>query len=65
MGDDSKINYKVTKSQTYSFANVDMNAVLSPVTSNTNGLNLITCTGDVIPGTNEFSQRVVVFAEQI
>jgi len=26
------------------------------------GLNLISCVGDVIPGTSEFNERIVVFA---
>ena len=64
-GDNTKISYTVVKSQTYSNTQVDMNAVLRSVNPNKPGLNLITCTGEVIKGTNEFSKRIVVFAQQI
>ena len=29
------------------------------------GLNLITCTGNLTQGTNDFDKRIVVFAEQL
>jgi hypothetical protein len=49
----------------YSASNIDMIAAMTAVTAGKPGLNLITCSGDVIPGTSEFNQRVVVFAEQV
>jgi len=64
-GDGVKISYQVIKSQTYSYNNVDMAAVLSPIQPDTPGLNLITCSGAVIKGTNEFNERLVVFTKQI
>jgi sortase (surface protein transpeptidase) len=64
-GDGTIFSYKVVKSQVYSSTNVDMSAALAPVLSGVPGLNLISCTGDVIAGTNNFNQRIVVFAEQI
>ena len=64
-GDDSLINYRVTGTQIYDANNVDMNAVLSPSDITKPSLNLITCTGTVAPGTSEFTQRVVVFSQQI
>jgi hypothetical protein len=39
-----------------------MSALLSPINAGKPGLNLITCTGDVIKGTNDFTERIVVFA---
>ena len=64
-GDGQIFTYKVVKSQTYSDNNVDMQAAVRPITPGKPGLNLITCTGRVKPGTSEFNQRIIVFAEQI
>jgi sortase (surface protein transpeptidase) len=63
-GDGSMFNYKVAKVQTYSADNVNMTEVVNPIDPSSPGLNLISCSGDVIPGTNEFSERIVVFASQ-
>ena len=64
-GDGVTLNYKVVKSQVYDADNVDMQAALSPVAADKPGLNLITCTGKVKPGTSEFNQRLIVFTEQM
>lgn len=61
-GDGVLFTYTVAKSKLYDANNVDMNKVLAPVESGKPGLNLITCDGTVIRGTNEFSKRLVVFA---
>jgi len=58
-------NYKVVKSQVYPSGNVNMPSVLSPVVAGQPGLNLITCTGQVIAGTSEFNERLVVFATEV
>jgi LPXTG-site transpeptidase (sortase) family protein len=63
-GDGITLNYAVVRKQIYAYQKVDMSAVLSPVDASKPGLNLITCTGDVIKGTNDFSERIVVFAVQ-
>jgi LPXTG-site transpeptidase (sortase) family protein len=63
LGDNTSLNYTVVKTQIYSNNDVDMNALLSPITQGVSGLNLITCDGKVIKGTNEFNQRVVVYAK--
>lgn len=63
-GDGKKFDYKVAKTQTYAADNVDMGAVLQPINPGKFGLNLITCAGNVIKGTNDFDKRLVVFAEQ-
>ena len=64
-GDGVIYNYKVVKTQIYSSENIDMSRVLSPVNPGSPGLNLISCFGDVIAGTNEFNERIVVFTELI
>jgi sortase (surface protein transpeptidase) len=61
-GDGTTINYSVVKKQVYAYQQVDMSALLSPIDANKPGLNLITCTGDVIKGTNDFDERIVIFA---
>ena len=61
-GDGTTINYSVVKKQVYDYRQVNMAAVLLPVNAAKPGLNLITCTGTVIKGTNDFNERVVVFA---
>jgi LPXTG-site transpeptidase (sortase) family protein len=64
-GDGTLFTYKVVRSQTFSDNNVDMTSAVTPVTAGKPGLNLITCTGTLKPGTSEFNERVVVYAEQI
>lgn len=63
-GDGQIFNYKVVKTQIYNANNVNMAAALSSIIPGKPGLNLITCTGDVIPGTNDFNERVVVYSIQ-
>jgi sortase (surface protein transpeptidase) len=62
-GDGNKLTYSVTETRLYDAKSVDMAAVLSPVNPSKPGLNLITCAGSVVKGTNEFDKRIVVFAE--
>ena len=64
-GDGTVINYRVVKTQTYNANNVNMQAAVTPITPGTSGLNLITCTGDVIRGTSLFNQRIIVFAQEV
>lgn len=61
-GDGSIVTYLVSKSITYNADQVDMAAVFAPVAKNRPGLNLVSCTGDVVAGTNEFDKRIVIFA---
>jgi len=63
-GDGQVMSYKVVRSQVYDHNDVDMQSAVTPVDPTKPGLNLITCTGDVIPGTNEFNERVLVYATQ-
>ncbi len=59
-GNGTILHYKVSKSQVYDAKTIDMNSILNS-SSNSSALDLITCTGSVVAGTNEFSQRLVVF----
>jgi sortase (surface protein transpeptidase) len=61
-GDGAIFTYKVVKNEVFASNNVDMTSAMTPVVAGKPGLNLITCTGDVIPGTSEFNQRIVVYA---
>lgn len=60
-GDNSVLTYQVVATMKYPYDKVDMNKVLSPIDNATSGLNLMTCTGSVIPNTSEFNQRLVIF----
>ena len=57
--------YSVVKSQIFGANSVDMTSAITPVTPGTPGLNLITCTGDVIPGTSLFNQRIIVYSSLV
>lgn len=63
-GNGAIFTYMVVKTQVYDSNNVDMGAALSPIDKTKPGLNLISCTGDVISGTSEFNERIIVFATQ-
>lgn len=60
-GDNKKFTYTVISSKTYNYKKVDMHQALSPIQAGKPGLNLMTCAGKIIKGTNEFDERVVVF----
>ncbi len=62
-GDGVIFTYSVVKSQIYPAGNVDMQSAITPVEAGKPGLNLITCTGKVSPGTSEFTERIVVYAK--
>lgn len=64
-GNGTVYQYKVMKTQTYEASSINVQTLLTPIDSQHPGLNLITCAGDVIKGTNDFNKRIVVFAEQI
>jgi sortase (surface protein transpeptidase) len=60
-GDNKTFTYKVVSSKVYPYDHVNMNQVLAPVDPSRPGLNLMTCAGQVIKGTSEFNERLVVF----
>lgn len=63
-GDGQVFNFQVTKTHVYDAGSVDMSSLLVSQNTNKPGLNLISCAGDVIPGTSEFNKRIVVYAVQ-
>ena len=63
-GDHKIIKYKVVKTKVYDINHVDMTAVMTPISTKQNGLNLITCTGPFDAKTGNYTQRLVVFAVQ-
>jgi LPXTG-site transpeptidase (sortase) family protein len=64
-GDNQTYTYQVEATKIYGYNSVDMNTVLSTINSTLPGLNLMTCTGQVIKGTSEFNQRLVVFSSLV
>ena len=61
-GDNKTFTYTVIKTQTSDATSVDMASLLVSQDTTRPGLNLISCSGDVIPGTNEFNKRIVIYA---
>ena len=64
-GDDKQFTYQVVSTKIYPYNQVDMHAVLSPISAGKPGLNLMTCTGELIKGTSEFNERLVVFTSLV
>lgn len=61
-GDGKIFTYKVVKTEIDDAASVDMASLLVSQDTAKPGLNLISCSGDVIPGSNEFNKRIVIYA---
>lgn len=64
-GDGKKIHYKVVKVEIHDVNKLDMARLLLPVTVGKHGVNLISCTGKFNAQTNNYEQRVLVFAEAV
>lgn len=64
-GDGQKFTYEVKATKTYDAKQVNMDEVLKPIDPNKPGLNLMTCSGHIIKGTSEFSERLVVFTSLV
>lgn len=64
-GDNKTFTYEVVSSKVYDYKEVDMNAALSPIDPQKPGLNLMTCTGQIIKDTSEFNERLVVFTSLV
>jgi sortase A len=64
-GNDKIYTYQVAYSKVYPYDQVPMNTVLAPASTDTPGLNLMTCTGQVIKGTSEFNERLVVYTNLV
>lgn len=65
MGDGERLTYMVRAVETMPEDTVDMRKVLSPYTTGTQGLNLMTCTGEWIETEKTYDQRVVVYTERV
>ena len=63
MGNNTIYTYYVIRVSAYSISNINMNQILTPLNNAESDLNLISCYGDVIKGTNTFNDRVVVFSK--
>lgn len=60
-GDDSELQYQVTRVDEEPLGSVDMNKVLSPIESDKEGLNLITCGGKYDKAAETYTNRVIVY----
>lgn len=61
-GDGQQFTYKVLQAQVVNVNSVDMRSMVVSAIASKPGLNLITCTGDQIPGTDQLNARVLVHA---
>jgi LPXTG-site transpeptidase (sortase) family protein len=61
-GNGQKFTYKVVKNQIVNSQDVNMQSMVVSINPNVPGLNLITCTGEQIPGTDQLNERVQVYA---
>ncbi len=61
-GDETVFTYAVVSTKKYAAQEVPMDTVLAPVRAGQQGLNLMTCAGQVDAKTGEFSERLVVYA---
>ncbi len=64
-GDGQQFTYRVVKREQVSVQNVDMSALMKSIIPGKQGLNLITCGGVYDAKTQAFSDRILVFAEQV
>lgn len=64
-GDNKELTYKVVSTKRYEHEHVDMEQVLAPINASEPGLNLMTCAGQIIKGTSEFNERLVVFTSLV
>ena len=63
-GDGKTFTYTVVKTTVVYADSVDMGSLMVSQNTGKPGLNLISCSGDVVPGTNEFDKRIIVYAVQ-
>lgn len=63
-GDGQVFTYSVVTSETKSVNDTDMRKAMLPIDQKKPGLNLITCTGKLDTKTNEYPERIVIYAVQ-
>jgi sortase (surface protein transpeptidase) len=61
-GDDQIFNFKVVKTKSFDDGNVDMASALVSAVPGKLGLNLMTCTGKFDSSSNQYKQRLIVYA---
>jgi len=64
-GDGAKLSYTIAEVRVVAHDGVDMATMLTPANGAGEGLNFITCTGKVVPGTTTLNQRVLVRAIRV
>lgn len=64
-GDGKVFSYRVVKSQAFDKNAVDMNSAMEPINKSKTGLNLITCSGTYDRASDDYTQRLIVYAEAI
>lgn len=64
-GDGQVYTYRVVTTEIKSVAHVDMDRLLSSITKDRQGLNLITCGGTYNRRTGTYSDRILVYTERV
>lgn len=64
-GDGQTFNYKIVDSAITPAEKTDMAKALLPIEAGKEGLNLITCTGKLDTSTNDYPERLVIYAVRI
>lgn len=64
-GDGQKFSFKVVEKAVTAADKTDMAKAMLPIVDGQQGLNLITCTGQINTTTNEYPDRLVVYASRI
>lgn len=64
-GDGEIITYEVRQKQSYPYAETDMHAALRSIEHGKHALNLITCDGKFNAATNNYEDRLIVFAVEV
>ena len=64
-GNDIQYTYQVVMSKIYPRDQVDMQEVLTPIQAGIPGLNLMTCTGQLLNNPIDFTERLVVFTSLV
>lgn len=64
-GDGTRLTYRVVHAEVADLAALDMKKMLLPYGNTLRGLNLMTCSGEWLADQETFSQRVIVWTEQV
>jgi LPXTG-site transpeptidase (sortase) family protein len=64
-GDGTRLSYRVVHTEVANLESLDMRKMLLPHGNTLRGLNLMTCSGDWLADQETFSQRVMVWTEQV